>query len=158
MDAGPLRCPGCGGSLLLDHVGSLRRYDCEACAGAVMGVAVLRQVLAEGVAQRIWTAEETADARPPTCPFCSAAMRGRHIDVGSAAVCQPCEVVWLDQAALTHLPAAPTAAIGSTTHRVARCDNCGAPLGSTWDERCHYCGAAVAPVDASAVISLVPRG
>jgi hypothetical protein len=64
---------------------------------------------------------------------------------GAAAICKGCEVVWLDKAAVTSLPAKETApadrpALATGT---PHCEQCGAPIAHTWDERCPYCGSAI---------------
>jgi hypothetical protein len=65
--------------------------------------------------------------------------------IGSAAICKPCEVVWLDKAAVSSLPANEDAPTGQPTlaTETPHCGQCGAPIAHTWDERCPYCGAAI---------------
>jgi hypothetical protein len=64
---------------------------------------------------------------------------------GSAAICKPCEVVWLDKAAVSSLPAKETASPDHPTlaTETPHCEQCGAPIARTWDERCPYCGGAI---------------
>ena len=108
----------------------------------MIGIAVLRQV--SGVAQHIWTGEPVPAASPLHCPFCSAAMESRAMEIGSAAICKPCEVVWLDKAAVSSLPAkAASTAQPTLATETPHCEQCGAPIARTWDESCPYCGAAI---------------
>ncbi|HUC15192.1 MAG TPA: hypothetical protein VMS00_12135 [Acidimicrobiales bacterium] len=125
------------------QVDGFRQYLCTSCGGAVIGIAVLRQV--SGSAQHIWTAEPVPAAGPVHCPFCAAEMESRATQTGSAAICKPCEVVWLDKAAVSSLPAkdAPSASQPTLATETPRCQQCGAPIAHTWDESCPYCGAAI---------------
>ncbi|MGD0811743.1 MAG: hypothetical protein ABSA91_18845 [Acidimicrobiales bacterium] len=136
------KCPGCSGILTTGQVDGFRQYLCTSCGGAVIGIAVLRQVTT--AAQHIWTAEPIMPAGQVRCPFCSAAMESRAMQVGSAAICKGCEVVWLDKAAVSSLPAKDAAPVQATLATEApRCEQCGAPIAHTWDEQCPYCGAAI---------------
>jgi Zn-finger nucleic acid-binding protein len=125
------------------QVDGFRQYLCTSCGGAVIGIAVLRQV--SGAAQHIWTAEPVPGAGPVHCPFCSAEMESRATPTGSAAICKACEVVWLDKAAVSSLPAkdAPTTSQATLATETPHCEQCGAPIAHTWDESCPYCGAAI---------------
>jgi Zn-finger nucleic acid-binding protein len=137
------KCPGCSGNLMTGQVDGFRQYLCTDCGGAVIGIAVLRQV--SGAAQHIWTGEPVPAASPVHCPFCSAAMESRAIEIGSAAICKACEVVWLDKAAVSSLPAKEGASTARPTlaTETPHCEQCGAPIAHTWDESCPYCGAAI---------------
>ena len=125
------------------QVDGFRQYLCTACGGAVIGIAVLRQV--SNAAQHIWTADPAPGASPVRCPFCSGAMESRAMQNGSAAICKACEVVWLDKAAVSSLPAKETAPPGhlALATETPHCQQCGAPIAHTWDEQCPYCGAAI---------------
>jgi hypothetical protein len=125
------------------QVDGFRQYLCTSCGGAVIGIAVLRQV--STAAQHIWTSEPVPAAAPVHCPFCSGAMEGRAMPTGSAAICKACEVVWLDKAAVSSLPAKDAAPTGQSTlvTETPHCEQCGAPIAHTWDETCAYCGAAI---------------
>jgi hypothetical protein len=72
-------------------------------------------------------------------------MESRAMKIGSAAICKPCEVVWLDKAAVSSLPAKESAPTGqpALATETPHCGQCGAPIAHTWDERCPYCGAAI---------------
>jgi Zn-finger nucleic acid-binding protein len=140
------------------QVDGFRQYLCTTCGGAVIGTAVLRQV--SSAAQHIWTAEPAPGASPVRCPFCLAAMESRTVQSGSAAICKPCEVVWLDKAAVSSLPAKETGPVGHGTlaTETPHCEQCGAPIANSWDERCAYCGAAVhAPTQVVLLPTEVPR-
>jgi rubrerythrin len=125
------------------QVDGFRQYLCTSCGGAVIGIAVLRQV--STAAQQIWTGEPAPGASPALCPFCSVAMESRAMQIGSAAICKPCEVVWLDKAAASSLPAKETASPGhaALATETPHCGQCGAPIAHTWDESCPYCGASI---------------
>lgn len=156
-------CPGCAGTLLAGQVDGFRRYVCESCRGVVIGIAVLRQ-LAGAAGQHIWTAEPAPV--PPAglgrCPFCATNMEPKTVLAGTAAVCRACEVVWLDQQATSSLPVRNTDAQDqptlATQAQSARCEQCGAPIAHTWDERCQYCGAAIhAPTKVVVLQGTVPE-
>jgi Zn-finger nucleic acid-binding protein len=138
-----VKCPGCSGALMTGQVDGFRQYLCTSCGGAVIGIAVLRQV--SSAAQHIWTAEPAPAASQARCPFCSAAMESRATQIGCAAICKLCEVVWLDKAAVSSLPAKDAVSTGQPTlaTETPHCEQCGAPIAHTWDERCPYCGAAI---------------
>jgi hypothetical protein len=72
-------------------------------------------------------------------------MESRAMQIGSAAICKACEVVWLDKAAVSSLPARDVASTGQPTlaTETPHCQQCGAPIAHTWDEQCPYCGAAI---------------
>jgi Zn-finger nucleic acid-binding protein len=141
----------------MGQVEGFRQYVCAGCGGVVIGIAVLRQ-LSGPLGQHIWTAEPVAPspgtaATPVTCPFCSTAMTLKAVSAGSAATCRACEIVWLDQQAAGSLPVRAAGPQGqptletqptlATQSQAARCQQCGAPVLHTWDERCQYCGAAL---------------
>jgi len=71
-------------------------------------------------------------------------MGSRAVQTGSAAICRACEVVWLDKAAVSSLPAQDAGSTGQPTlaTETPHCEQCGAPIAHTWDENCPYCGAA----------------
>ncbi|HTT89204.1 MAG TPA: zf-TFIIB domain-containing protein [Acidimicrobiales bacterium] len=147
MSSEQLACPGCSGNLVAGQVEGLRQYVCRECGGVVVGIAVLRQ-LAGTAGQRIWTAEPAPPAGDPAyCPFCVTDMERKVVPTGAAAICKACEVVWLDKPATSSLPVRVTGSEGQpsleTEARAARCQECGAPIANTWDERCRYCGAAI---------------
>ena len=124
-----------------------REYVCSSCGGVVIGIAVLRRVSGE-IAEHIWTAETTSAASPLHCPFCSRDMQNKPVPTGCAAICKLCEVVWLDKVALGALPAKDSAPSGQTTvaslaAQTLHCEQCGAPIANSLDERCQYCGAAI---------------
>jgi DNA-directed RNA polymerase subunit M/transcription elongation factor TFIIS len=132
----------------MGQIEGFRQYVCAGCGGVVIGIAVLRQLSGE-VGQHIWTAEPPASApsRPITCPFCSTAMAPKAVPSGNAATCRACEVVWLDKQVASSLPVRATETAGQPTleaqSQAARCEQCGAPVLHSWDERCQYCGAAL---------------
>jgi hypothetical protein len=72
-------------------------------------------------------------------------MESRATPIGSAAICKACEVVWLDKAAVSSLPAKDATPTGHPTlaTETPHCEQCGAPIAHTWDESCPYCGAAI---------------
>lgn len=149
-------CPGCGDGLDVALGDGGRHYECKNCGAVVAGIGILRKELADGTAQGIWAAAEAAPAAAgPPCPFCRSAMRAAPLDSGHAAICLTCQMVWLDRAALTALPAARSAPqpAASTALAGVRCENCGAPVSATWDERCRYCGAVL---KAPASVVVVP--
>jgi predicted RNA-binding Zn-ribbon protein involved in translation (DUF1610 family) len=132
----------------VDHAEGFRQYVCDGCGSVVIGIAVLRQ-LSGPVGQHIWTAEPVppATAGPRRCPFCRTEMEAKTVPAGAAAICRADEVVWLDKLAATSLPV-----MNSGTHdqptleaqvQPARCQECGAPIQHTWDEKCPYCGAVI---------------
>lgn len=144
VESGVPACPGCGGPLTLGERDGCRCYTCRSCGGMVVGVAVLRGLLAPGVAQRLWTAEAAASSTVAIrCPFCSRLMTPRSVDEGRAGVCRPCEMVWLDRAALTRLPASPRPQAAPLSTSEVTCPKCGAPVLHSWEERCAYCGAVL---------------
>jgi Zn-finger nucleic acid-binding protein len=153
------KCPGCSGNLMTGQVDGFRQYLCTACGGAVIGIAVLRQV--SGAAQHIWTGEPVPAASLVHCPFCSSAMESRAMENGSAAICKACEVVWLDKAAVSALPAkagakdVASSAQPTLAPETPHCEQCGAPIAHTWDESCPYCGAAI---HAPTKVVLFPTG
>lgn len=147
MGSEQLVCPGCGAGLAMGQVQGFRQYVCPVCGGVIVGVAVLRQLSGEA-GQRIWTAEPSAGPMTAaTCPFCSTKMTPKTLPNGKAATCRVCEVVWLDKQAASSLPVreanAPSQGTLETQSEAARCQQCGAPVLHTWDERCQYCGAAL---------------
>ena len=147
MGSEQLVCPGCGGDLAMGQVQGFRQYVCPVCGGLVVGIAVLRQLSGEA-GQRIWTAEPSAGTMAAaTCPFCRTKMTPKAVPTGNAATCRVCEVVWLDKQAASSLSVretdAPSQATLETQSEAARCQQCGAPVLHTWDERCQYCGAAL---------------
>ena len=147
MGSDQLACPGCGGNLAMGQVQGFRQYVCPLCGGVVVGIAVLRQLSGEA-GQHIWTAEPSAGTMAAaTCPFCRAKMTPKALATGSAATCRACEVVWLDKQAASSLPVREANASYQgtleTQSEAARCQQCGAPVLHTWDERCQYCGAAL---------------
>jgi Zn-finger nucleic acid-binding protein len=126
---------------MMGQLHGCRQYICASCGGVVLGIAVLRQVASE-FAQHLWTAEAAPSASSAHCPFCSREMTSRAVQTGSAALCQTCEVVWLDKDAVGSLPVdAPSEK--TLASQTPHCDQCGAPLGNTLDGRCQYCGAAI---------------
>ncbi len=89
-------------------------------------------------------------------------MEPKTVLAGTAAVCRACEVVWLDQQATSSLPVRNTDAQDqptlATQAQSARCEQCGAPIAHTWDERCQYCGAAIhAPTKVVVLQGTVPE-
>jgi hypothetical protein len=89
-------------------------------------------------------------------------MEPKTVPTGTAAVCRACEVVWLDKQAASSLPVRNSHAQGQPTLETqaqsARCEQCGAPIAHTWDERCQYCGAAIhAPTKVVVLQGAVPE-
>lgn len=131
---------------MVSSIEGKREYLCTACGGVVLTVAALRQ-LAAATAQHIWTegpsqVNGTGQAR---CPFCSRTMQPKAVDVGAAAVCRPCEAVWLDKTAAAHVTVEREPAPGGPTlvSDALRCPECGAPLANSAQESCQYCGASL---------------
>jgi Zn-finger nucleic acid-binding protein len=155
----PYMCPGCSGTLSVSPVEGLRQYVCASCEGSVITIPALRQ-LASSFAMQIWNEGPSApgDWRGH-CPFCAQEMQPKAVATGQAALCRPCEAVWLDKDAVraVHVKAPapddqPT--LGSET---LRCPQCGAPVSNSWDETCQYCGAGLhAPVKVVVVPEEVP--
>ena len=148
MGSEQLTCPGCRGDLVMGQIEGFRQYVCSGCGGVVIGIAVLRQ-LSGGMGQHIWTAEPAPAAASSAlkCPFCPTMMAPKTVPTGSAATCRACEVVWLDKQAAGSLTVRASDAQAQPTletqSQAARCQQCGAPILHTWDERCQYCGAAL---------------
>ncbi len=132
----------------MGRVEGFRQYACDSCGSVVIGIAVIRQ-LAGAVGQHIWTAEPLPPAAEGRrrCPFCQAGMESKTVTTGAAAICRADEVVWLDKLAASSLPVTKAEVEDQPTlenqGHAARCQQCGAPLQHSWDERCPYCGAAV---------------
>ena len=130
---------------------------CDSCGGSVLTIAVLRQ-LAPAVAHSLWN--EGPRLSPGSglarCPFCQLEMQPKAIEAGTAALCRPCEAVWLDkEASETVKIKAPVDSEPSLSSEELRCPQCGAPVGNTWDETCKYCGAGLhAPVK----VVVLPEG
>ena len=146
MEPDQFRCPGCSAQLAVSPVEGLRHYVCTSCGGCVITIAALRQ-LAANVAQGIWTGPPAppAGTSPARCPFCSRPMEHKQVPSGTGAVCRPCESIWLDQQAAEAVTVKPVVTAGQPTlaSEALRCQECGAPLTNTWEEKCQYCGAAV---------------
>ena len=145
MGSDQLSCPGCSGNLMAGQVEGFRQYLCASCGGVVIGIAALRQ-LSGPAGQHIWTSEPPPGASrgPVHCPFCSSGMEPKTAPAGSAAICRACEMVWLDKQAVASLPVKATGAADKTLETEAlHCDQCGAPVLHSWDEKCQYCGAAL---------------
>jgi hypothetical protein len=72
-------------------------------------------------------------------------MQPKTVPVGKAAICKACEVVWLDKPAVSSLPVTATTPSDQPTLETQsfHCQQCGAPVLHSWDERCQYCGAAL---------------
>ena len=146
MDTDHYLCPGCSGSLAVNPVEGFRHYVCSSCGGTVIMIAALRQ-LARPVAQQIWT-EDPADS-PGTgrarCPFCSMEMQPKAVATGSAALCRPCEAIWLDKQASGSIAVEAPSTGGQPTlaSESLRCPQCGAPVSDSWQEQCKYCGAGL---------------
>ncbi len=158
MGSEHLSCPGCGGDLVMGQVEGFRQYVCAGCGGVVIGIAVLRQ-LSGPLGQHIWTAEPVAPSpgtpgTPVTCPFCSTGMTLKAVADRQV----PLPVVRAKSCGLTSRPPAPcrsapparraqptleTQPTLAAQAQAARCQQCGAPVLHTWDERCQYCGAAL---------------
>ena len=164
MESEPVRCPGCGESMVVGAGagGGGRQYQCDGCGSTVAGIAVFHHVLGDAVANGVWSSAEPGPGDgspgacdPVVCAFCFAPMHLRTPKAGRAAICRTCQVMWLDREAMEALsqeaPPRPRPEMG-----VVRCDNCGAAVPSSLDERCRYCGSAfvlappviVAPVPA----------
>jgi DNA-directed RNA polymerase subunit M/transcription elongation factor TFIIS len=145
MESEPVRCPGCGKSMVVGvgAGGGGRQYHCDGCGSTVAGIAVFHHVLGDGVANAVWSGEEPepGEASPVVCGFCFGAMHPRQPKAGRAAICRTCQVMWLDREAMEALseeaPPRPRLEMD-----VVRCDNCGAAVPSSLDERCRYCGSA----------------
>jgi hypothetical protein len=134
----------------MGSVEGFRNYVCAGCGGNVIMIAALRH-LAPSFAQQVWGEGPAAspEADHPVCPFCSREMQPKAVATGTAAMCKPCEAVWLNREAAgavqvkTPDPDQPT--LGS---QALRCGQCGAPIADSSAEKCQYCGAAIhAPVE-----------
>ena len=144
------------------QVEGFRQYVCDSCGGVVIGIAVLRQ-LCGPAGQHIWTAERApaGSADAGRCPFCLSPMQPKAVPTGKAAICRVCEVVWLDKPAVSSLPVTNTTPADQPTleTQALHCQQCGAPVVHTWDERCQYCGAALhAPTQVVVLESGYPEG
>jgi len=150
MGTGQYLCPGCSGSLSVAPVEGLRQYVCASCGGSVLTIPALRR-LAPSAAQQIWNEGPVASppAGPARCPFCSREMQVETVPAGTAALCRPCEAVWLSKDATQAIHVKPPAPGDEPTlaSETLRCPQCGAPVANSWDETCTYCGAGLhAPV------------
>jgi hypothetical protein len=145
MESEPVRCPGCGDPMVVGvgTAGGGRQYRCDGCGSTVAGIAVFHHVLGDAVANAVWSGDEPdpGEVSPVVCGFCFASMHLRQTTVGRAAICRTCQVMWLDREAMEassrDAPPRPRLEMG-----VVRCDNCGAAVPSSLDERCRYCGKA----------------
>jgi hypothetical protein len=83
-----------------------RFHRCDRCAGALVGIGVLRQHVAAEPMRRLWAFVD--GPTPRTCPLCSLPMRAaRPTDAVEIDVCRTCHVVWFDREELGHLPRRP---------------------------------------------------
>ncbi len=159
MGTDPVMCPGCGSAMVMavSRGATGREYVCDSCGSAMAGIAVLRALLGDGVAGKIWTGIDPADGTvagvAKRCGFCFSAMSPRSVENGTAAICRICQVMWLDKAALESL-ATPTSPVRLAQVGVARCGNCGAGIPSPLDHKCRHCGSAftIEPVVAAAPV------
>jgi DNA-directed RNA polymerase subunit M/transcription elongation factor TFIIS len=147
-----LACPECSKQLLIGNTTGLRRYVCDGCGSSVMGIPVLRQLGDPHAAQLLWAtsceaaAEAAGNARAGNgaiCPFCHQFMLPAVTAQGKGGICKECEMIWLDKTAFESFPANPDAkTLGSTASlsRPERCEECGAPIASSDEDRCPYCG------------------
>ena len=147
MGSEPVRCPGCSEAMVLGvgGAGNGRQYECDHCGSTVAGVAVFRRLLGDAVVSGLWSGQEVApDDHPVVCAFCRARMSGRQPAEGHAAVCHLCQVMWLDSDAMESLVKSVPV---PSRHQagVMRCENCGAAVVSPMDDKCRYCGSALAP-------------
>jgi hypothetical protein len=122
------------------------RFQCSACHGVVIALAVFRRVLIEGVGSQVWMKSANQPANGQPCGFCTRIMRptgvpGEGDQSAMVEVCRVCETVWVpgDQAAL--LPMLATASGASLTQPAppTRCPECGAPFEVSADGCCPYC-------------------
>jgi hypothetical protein len=93
-------CPSCGTPLQRATAATGLRYQCSACQGVIITLAVFRRVVVEGAGSQLWvrSANELANGHP--CGFCTRAMRPTPMpgDTGKVAtveVCRGCESVWV---------------------------------------------------------------
>lgn len=151
---------------MMSAVQGKREYVCAGCAGVVLTIAALRQ-LAPDEARALWTEEPeavggpaaagktgaaagedgAADAGPAHCPFCGHEMQAKAVAAGQAALCRPCEAVWLDNQATHSVQVRDAGPQPDLSSETLRCPQCGAPVASSSAENCQYCGASLhAPV------------
>jgi hypothetical protein len=138
-------CPACGNPLQRANAANGLRYQCAACQGVIITLAVFRRVLIEGVGSQLWVRSASQPANGHPCGFCTRAMRPTPMpgdtDHGATVeVCRVCESVWVpgDQVAL--LPTLGSAAGAPPAElRADRCPECGAPFKVAADGCCRYC-------------------
>jgi DNA-directed RNA polymerase subunit RPC12/RpoP len=155
-------CPGCHTPLELEAGIVQRHYRCAGCGGMMCGIAVFRAMAGTHRAEQDWRQAvivgDFGSGGP--CAFCGMAMKAAPADRGRVWACKTCEMVWLDKDVLASLSAgapagdadsaAPTAAAEEGPEM--RCENCGAPIQHSWDEKCAFCGAALKPATKVVVI------
>lgn len=131
-------------SIAANRVDSSREYVCDGCGSAVAAVPVFRRLLGEHQFGAVWNADPEPPGPPaPVCAFCSAHMETRSLQAGRAAICHTCQVVWFDQEALASLSSSVPQAARLSEVGVSKCAYCGAPISSSLDDRCRYCGTAL---------------
>jgi Zn-finger nucleic acid-binding protein len=151
-------CPSCSAPLIVTSAEGRREYVCSACGGMVMTIAALG-FLSPGTARAVWAQEPQGepDGPPLKCPFCSRPMAAEALASGHAAVCRPCESVWLDKQACASVTVRAGAPVPAATlaGTALHCPQCGAPISSSDEEQCRYCGATLqAPVK----VVVLPEG
>lgn len=131
-----------------------RRYICSSCGALACGVPIFRGMVGDEHGRRLWAAAAGAAGEQHTgpCAFCSIEMKPAPAERGRTWICVNCEMVWLDKEALAGLETPATASEVPAEETVTRCENCGAPLVHTWDEKCEYCGAALGAPEKVVVI------
>jgi hypothetical protein len=138
-------CPADGTPLKRANSGGGLRFQCSACRGIVITLAVFRHVLMEGVGSKIWVKSATEPASGHPCGFCTRPMRPTPLpaETDTAAtveVCRVCDAVWVPGDQVDLLPmAGSTAGTPAAELRASRCPECGAPFEVSADGRCPYC-------------------
>lgn len=150
------KCPGCATVLQGGQVNGHREYLCPSCGGALLTIPVLRQLVG-AEAQQIWTEDADPEGGDHACPFCTRPMEAKGAPVGHAAVCRPCEAVWLDQDLYRSLTVTATTTPQPTlASQTLLCPNCGAPIPDSSAECCKYCGASLHPTQNVVVVMPPP--
>jgi hypothetical protein len=143
-------CPSCHTPLQRVASKAGMRFQCPACTGVAIALAVFRHVLVAGIGSQVWMASASQPANGAPCGFCTRAMRptavpGEGDHSATVEVCRVCETIWVpgDQAAL--LPMVATASGGALTVPAppTRCPECGAPFKVAADGCCPYCHRVV---------------
>ncbi|HAZ62919.1 MAG TPA: hypothetical protein DCZ72_04830 [Armatimonadetes bacterium] len=105
-------CPRCDVALDRAEGPAGRVYVCPACAGRLVGTAVVRRAVDRKAYMAIWQAVQSEQAVDgPPCPVCERAMREVSGRRGQAVLtvdgCPTCSMLWFDAGELEQLPPPP---------------------------------------------------